>query len=80
MEKKYNYTSNSSEINRLIANKHFEIYLNKTKLRKEEVENKKYINWIKSNMQRYRQLYNLKDGASLYKESAEDFISFLEKQ
>lgn len=80
MNDKYNYTSNSTEKTKSVANKHFEIFIRKNNLKRENVENKKYIEWIKTNIQHYKEQSNLKDATSLYRENAEDFIKFLENQ
>lgn len=80
MNSKYNYTSNDTGKTKSIANKHFEIFMRKNNLKRENVENRQYIEWIKTNIQQYRKQNNLQDATSLYRENAEDFISFLKRQ
>ena len=82
MEGKIIYTSNTVDEHKEITRKHFEIYLKKFNLTKDEVQNKHYMQWIKSNMEQFKRMNRIVSNSNtpLYKEKAPDFIKFLEEQ
>lgn len=75
--RKFVYHSNSPENTKQLANEHFQIYLCKFNIEKDEVENKHYIQWIRSKISEFRKMENLSDNTSLYRENADSFIKYL---